>query len=141
MNVEMSGELAPDLRQFYEARSQAWIDGDAVKVAGFYEVPLTLLVSGRPRHFETSEAILGMTQEAIANWHAQPGGIDVATQLTAPGPQRCAVVHIRWGAWWVSLPDGKMVREPECTYVLGRSDAEWRIVMMSVDWKAIPADA
>jgi hypothetical protein len=121
--------------------AKPWVDTDAVKVAGFYDVPLTILVSGRLRLFESSAAILAMTQEAIANWHAQPGGTDVATQLSAPGTQRCAVVHIRWGAWWISLPDGKMVQAPECTYVLGKSDAEWRIVMMSVDWKAVPSAA
>ncbi len=141
MQVELSGELAPDIRQFYAARGQAWLDGDAVKVAGFYNVPLTILASGRPRLLETREAISAQTQEDMARWHPQSGGIDVATQLSAPGPQRCAVVHVRWGGWWVRLPHGRVVRDPECTYVLGKPDAEWRIVMMSVDWKAVPAAA
>ncbi len=104
MQVELSGELAPDIRQFYAARGQAWLDGDAVKVAGFYNVPLTILASGRPRLLETREAISAQTQEDMARWHPQSGGIDVATQLSAPGPQRCAVVHVRWGAGGSGCP-------------------------------------
>ena len=140
MNVKMSGDVAPDIRQFYEARGQAWVDGDAAKFAGFYNVPLTILGSGRTRLLETRETILAFTQEDLGRWHPQAGGVDVATQLSAPGPQRCAVVHVRWGGWWVSMPHGKVV-DPEITYVLGKPDAEWRIVLVSVDWKATPATA
>ena len=137
MKVELNGALAPEIRQFYEVRGQAWLEGDVASVAGFYDVPLTKLVSGRPLLLATHEAILAATQEDMARWRPQPGGIDFATQLHAPEAARSAVVHVRWGAWSVSLANGKTVHAPECVYILGKPDTEWRIVMVTADWKAV----
>jgi hypothetical protein len=139
MKVELSGALAPEIRRFYEVRGQAWLDGDVAKVAGFYNVPLTKLASGRPLLLETPEAIVAATQEDMARWHPQPGGTDFATQLSAPETARSAVVHVLWGGWSVSLPNGRIVHAPECIYILGKPDSEWRIMMVTADWKAVAA--
>ena len=132
--VAIKGDMAEDVRAFFEAYGQPWFDRDAEAIASHYNQPLSMIRSGVLAVFATQQAVLDNTKQVLSMWHPEGSSEDVATQLTEHGAGRSAVVHAKWGRWIVRLPDGGVVIAPECDYVLAKPQGQWKIILTAVDW-------